>query len=235
MRHRSFALIALAAVISPAAFPQGHPDARPVVRATGEASVTATPDRATVQIGVVTQSASAQAAAAANAKELESVLAQLRKALGPTGELKTVAYSVNPNYRYQPNAAPVITGYTASNTIQLITDDLSRLGRIIDAASQAGANNIQSLQFGLKDENPVRAQALREAARQARANAEAMAAALNLKVVRVLEVIESGGGPRPVREAMFAKAAAMAVPSTPVEAGTVEVRATVSVALEVAQ
>lgn len=221
-----FALFA--ALVAPAAWGQRPP----TVRATAEATATAQPDRARINIGVVTQAASAEAAASANARQLEAVIGRLRTVLGPGGEIKTVNYNVHPNYRYpKEGGPPSITGYTASNTVEATTSDLKSVGRVIDAAAESGANAIQSLEFLLKNDRAVRARALAEAALQARANAEAMAAALGLKVERVLEVEESQ--PSPVRPMARMQMAELAAAATPIAPGPLEVRATVTVTLVV--
>ncbi len=206
----------------------------PTVRATAEATVSARPDRARIHIGVVTQAATAQAAAADNARQLDTVLASLRRVMGPGAALRTVGYSVSPKMRYpREGGAPTITGYTATNTIEATVDDLKIVPRVIDTATQFGANSVQSLAFMLRDETSVRVQALRQAALQARSNAEAMAAALSLRVVRVLGVEESETArPRPLMREMALSAAAPGAP-TPVEPGTVEMRAAVTVILGV--
>jgi hypothetical protein len=107
------------------------------------------------------------------------------------------------------------------------------VGKIIDMATQSSANRIQSLQFTLKDEQAVYIQALREAVAKARAKGEAIASALGLKIVRVLSVEEGGPVSRPVyAEGMQARAAAPV--QTPVEPGTIEVRARVTLTVEIA-
>jgi len=206
--------------------------AHPYIRATGDATVSAKPDRAKLSIGVVTQAAKAQAAAAENATQTGSMMAALRQSLGTTAEIRTSGYSLTPNFTYpQTGGQPTLTGYTGSNTVEITTDDLQNVGKVIDGGTQAGANNVRGLDFLLKDESAARAQALREAAQKARSNAEAMAAALGLKVVRVLSAEE--GEPqliRPVR--MMAMAAA--APTTPIEAGNIQIQATVTLTVEVA-
>jgi hypothetical protein len=205
----------------------------PAIRTTGEATVMARPDRARIDIGVVTQAATAQAAGAQNARQLETVLAELRKALGPAADIRTASYSLHPNYRHpRDGGQPAVTGYTAANTVEITTSDLDAVGRIIDAATQAGANQVQRLQFLLKDEQSLRARALRQAALEARASAETLAGTLGLKISAVLLVEE--GPPqvvRPMREMVMQAAAA----STPIEPGTIEVRATVTLTLAVTQ
>jgi hypothetical protein len=197
------------------------------VRAVGEAVVSVRPDQVKIQIGVVSQAATAQEAAAQNSTQVEAVLAQLRAVLGVSADIRTIAYSVTPNYRYAQGAPPVLTGYTVSNTVEVTSADLAIVGRVIDAATQAGANNVQSLRFGLKDPEPVRAQALAAAARQARAHAEAIASGLSARIGAVLSAEEGA-----VISIRVPDARETTATQTPIEAGQVEVRATVTIQAE---
>src|SRR5215475_2463071 len=162
------------------------------IRVTGDARVTAKPDRVQIDIGVTTRAALSQDAAAQNAREVDAVLAGVRKVGGPTATLRTISYALNPNYQYHPKGGePTIEGYTALNVVQVTLDELGKIGAVIDAATESGANQVQGIQFTLRDQDAVRAQALREAALRARAEADVLAAALGLKVLRVLTVEES--------------------------------------------
>ncbi|HWP44171.1 MAG TPA: SIMPL domain-containing protein [Blastocatellia bacterium] len=236
MKRGAF-VIAVLGIVGSAAFAQGAEEktARPVIRVMGEATVSARPDQATVHVGVVTQASTAQEAASQNAQKLDAVIQALRKALGPQAEIKTISYSLNPNYVYpREGGQPKLTGYTASNTVEVKTGDLAQVGKIIDTATQAGANNIQALRFGLKDEEAVKAQALREATAKARVKADAIANALGVKIVRFLRAEESGAVAIPfqARDLYSAREAAAAVP-TPVDPGNVEVRASITLTFEV--
>jgi hypothetical protein len=203
------------------------------VRATGEATVTARPDRAQISIGVLTQNSTAQAAATANAVQTTQVIEAIKRTLGEGGEQKTAGYSISPQYQYTTGRAPKITGYQASNTVLIIVNDLSMLGKVIDAASDSGANNINGVSFSLKDDTPVRNQALAEAAAKAHAAAEAIAKALNTHVVGVLQA-ETSQTPiiRPQTRSFAALAGAAAAP-TPIEPGDLDIHASVTVTLEV--
>lgn len=205
----------------------------PSIRVTGDATVTVKPDQAEINIGVVTQAQTAQAAAAQNAQKQDTVISELRKALGAGSDIKTISYSLSPNYRYpKEGGQPTITGYTASNIVQVKTANLEHVGKVIDLATGSGANNIQALRFTLKDELGARTQALQEASTKARAKAQAIASALGLKIVRVLHIDEGGQvTPLPVNGRAFAMAT---VAQTPVEPGTIDVRATVTLTVEVA-
>jgi uncharacterized protein YggE len=205
-------------------------DRTPAVTATGEAVITAEPDLAEIDIGVVSQARNAPDAAKENAEKLTRVLAEVKRLLGQGDEVKTASYSLNPNYRYPQGGKPEITGYTATNILRIKTGNLTGVGKLIDASMQAGANAINRLAFTLRDEHAAQLRALRLASQKAKAKAEEMAAALGLTVTRVLNVAEADRAVRPIvmpvaREARFDVAAA---PPTPVEAGTIEIRSTVT-------
>ncbi len=204
------------------------------IRVTGDSRISARPDRVQIDIGVSTEAQLSQQAAADNARELEAVLAAVRKAAGPGAELRTVSYSLSPKYQYHPGAEPTLIGYTALNVVQVTLDDLARSGDVIDAATRSGANRVRGIQFTLRDQDAVRAEALKEAATRARAEAEVLAAALSLRIVRVLNVEESSPRFVPIRMAMAAaRTAGAADVTTPVESGTLDVSAQVTLTVEV--
>ncbi len=203
------------------------------VRASGEAIISAKPDRAEVTIAVSTRAPTAQAAASQNASESARVLASVKQSLGSDGQVKTSGYSLAPQYDYSNGHAPRLTGYEASNSVVVTVDELSVLGKVIDAATATGANNVNGISFTLRDSSAVREQALAEAAVRARANAEALAKALQAQVVGLLEA-EPTEAPviRPLFKS-FTAAPAMAMQATPIEAGNLDIRATVTVTLQV--
>jgi uncharacterized protein len=228
-------ILLLAAVLyAAAAMPvtaQTVEDRRRSIQTTGEAVITAEPNRARIDVGVTTQAQTSQAAAEQNAARSQAVLTRLRTVIGQTGEIRTVGYDLTPNYTYpQQGGEPKLTGYTASNTVRVTLDDLTKVGSVIDTATQAGANQVRSLQFMLKDERPSVDQALRQASQNAMRKAEAIAAALGVKTIRVLSATESGGAPVPVRETFTMRAQAT---QTPVEPGTIEVRGSVTLTVEI--
>ena len=230
-------IVSLAAAAPLAAQTVGVPAATlSSIRVSGEARVSARPDRVQIDLGVQTQAVLSQDAASANARQLDAVLAAVRKAAGPGAQIKTVSYSLSPNYQYHPGGGePTITGYTALNVVEVVLDDLARIGDVIDAATRAGANRVQGIQWTLRDQDTVRAQALREAATRAHAEAEVLAGALNLRILRVLTVEESSPQIVPVRVHMAAARAAVSAAEvpTPVEAGTLDVSANVTLVVEV--
>lgn len=209
----------------------------PSITVNGEATIAAEPDQAQIDIGVTTQARSAPDASRENAERLARVLAEVKKLLGKGDEVKTSGYGLNPQYHYPQGGKPEIVGYTANNIVRIKTAKLDEVGKLIDAAMQAGANNINRLMFTLKDEDAARLDALRQASAKAKTKAEAIAASLGLKVLRIASVTEGERSFQPIyRQAPMARGEALAAQApTPVEPGTVDVRSTVTLTAEVGE
>jgi hypothetical protein len=187
-----------------------------------------------VDVGVVTEAPEARDAARMNAEKLDIVLKAIRNALGSGAKFETVSYSLNPVYRYPERNEPVLTGYSATNVVRIRELALDTVGEVIDLATSSGANSVSNIAFGLRDEAAAKARALREAAIDARAKANALADALGLQVLGVLSVSE--GEPdivRPMPMYRAEMAMAQAAPPTPVEAGAIEVRASVTLVVAI--
>jgi len=230
MQFLTSALLA-AALALPAAAQQNPVSS---IRVTAEGRVSAKPDRAQIDIGVTTHAGSSQQAAADNARQVDAVLAAIRK-VAPQAQLKTVNYSINPTYQYHPNGEPPApTGYDAANIVQATLDDLNQVSVVLDAAAAGGANQIRGVQFMLREEDAARAEALRQAAARARSEADVLAAALGLRVVRVLSAEEGARGYPVVRPITATAMARVEAVPTPVETGTLDVPASVTLTVEVA-
>jgi uncharacterized protein YggE len=223
--------LGLAAVVAWGVVAQGQsaPPGLPSVVTTGHAEATVTADRATVLVAVETNASTAAAAAADNARRTRAVLDTLR-ALGLTKEQTgTFGYSVSPQYAYDKGKSHV-TGYQAQNTVKVELRVITEVGRVIDGALAAGANNISSLQFTASNVDSARRDALSRATAQARGDAEAMAKAVGSSLGPAVELTtESQGGIRFGAPTMRLNAVAVQpdVP-TPVDAGPITVSATVT-------
>jgi uncharacterized protein YggE len=209
---------------------QTVPAQRRIIRAYGEASVTVRPDVARVSVGVLTQAQTASDAATRNAEQAAAVIAALRSLLGATAEIRTVSYTLGPVYTYPSGGQPQLNGFQANNVVEAVVTDLGLVGRVIDAAIQAGANRVESLRMGLQDDDSARAQALRLAGQKARTKAEAIATGVGVRLGAVLSAVE-GYDVRPLTTGERTAVDVAAV-TTPVEPGTLSVRATVTLELE---
>ncbi|MCA1566791.1 MAG: SIMPL domain-containing protein [Acidobacteria bacterium] len=203
----------------------------------GDSLVQARPDTAMISVAVVTQAQTALAAQQENARRSEAMVRALKSAAGAGAEVETSGYSLQPQYNYRENQTPIIRGYEARNTVTVTLGDLSKVGPVIDAATAAGANNIDNLSFTLRRDEPARDQALAAATREALRKAQVMAVALGGRVGRIVEVQESSGGrPIPIYDAR-AQARGMVAQAmeakTPVEIGTLDIRAQVQLVAEI--
>ncbi|HYC56438.1 MAG TPA: SIMPL domain-containing protein [Candidatus Binatia bacterium] len=206
-----------------------------VIRVSGTATVKASPDRARLTVAVVSRAATARAASELDATASKNLLSRLESQVAAPGEVRTAGYDLSAEYDYQERPGQSqrrLVGYVASNRLSVVTDDLTGIGAIIDSAVEAGANDVESISFYLEDENAARRQALLEAGRRARAEAETVAESLGVALGPLVDASsESRGGPGPMyahdRMAMMESAGADA--ATTVVPGTLEVSATVSV------
>ncbi|HEX7294733.1 MAG TPA: SIMPL domain-containing protein [Pyrinomonadaceae bacterium] len=203
------------------------------VMVTGDSIVKAQPDSATLMISVVTQAKRAIDAQQDNASKSDAVIRAIKAAV-PAAEVKTSGYTVQPQRVYRENQPPTITGYEARNTVTATLSDLKTVGTVIDAASQAGANDIGGVMFTLKQDRPARDQALAEATREAVSKARVIAQALGGRVVRIVEVQEEGfRQPIPVVQETFLRGAKVSDAATPIEVGDLEISSRVQLVAEV--
>ncbi len=201
------------------------------IMVSGEALLQAQPDTAVLVISVVTQTKNALEAQQQNASRTDAVMRALKASAGAGAELKTSGYSVQPQRVYKENQPPTISGYEARNTVTVTMGDLTKVGPVIDAAVQSGANDVDSVSFTLRQDRPVRDQALYEATRNAVSKAQVIAAALGGKVIRVVEVQEEGfTRPRPIEGDMAG--VRMMKAATPIEVGSLDITARVQLVAE---
>ena len=166
------------------------------VAATGE--VTRVPDIVRINAGVVTQAPTAVEAIRQNGARMERVRAALRRAGVAERDIQTSAISLQPDYRYQENRPPVLTGYRASNEVNVRFRDIAGSGPILDALVAEGANQINGPNLGIDRPEAALDEARTRALANARARAELYARTLEMRVKRILYVSEAGAMPPPM-------------------------------------
>ena len=203
----------------------------PMITVTGEGVTEATPDLATLVIGVTTQGKTAAEAMGANSTALTAVLTRLTAAGIAPRDLQTSNLSLNPNWTGYDTSTPTISGYVASNMLTVRVRALDNLGAVLDAAVADGANTLNGLTFGLADPAPAMNEARKEAVADARARAELLATAAGVKLGKILSISEAQAMMAPMP--MF-KAEADAA-SVPVAGGELGLTASVTVLYEIMQ
>ena len=181
-----------------------------LVTISAEAEAQQVPDVAILSTGVVTQAADGNGAMRENAVQMDKVMKAVRAAGIAERDIRTSGISLNPQYRYAENQPPTITGYQAVNTVSLKVRQIAGLGKVLDALAAAGANQINGPSFEIDQPEPLYDQARVAALKKAQARAEIYAAALGLKVRRIVSLSEAGRGggvsPVPMMSLRMAKA-----------------------------
>jgi len=235
---RSIAASAVAIVLFAAAASFAADETPPPrsIAVTGEGEVKVAPDLAVLVFAVETTAPTAAAAVADNARKSTVLTDALKKEVASAGKVSTTRYSVDPVYeqreRGAPTTPPHITGYVARNQVRAETHTIDALGKLIDAATQAGANRIDGLDFTLEQRAQAQSDALQRAGQDARRQADAAAAALGVKLGKVLS---ASTAPMPIAmPRTYARVgAAMADVNTPIDAGDITVSATLQVTYEI--
>lgn len=159
-----------------------------------QAEASRVPDIATLSVGVVTQAVDGNAAMRENAEQMAKVVAAVKNAGIVERDIQTSGVSLSPQYRYEQNEAPKITGYQATNTVSIKVRDIPRLGEVMNALAEQGANQIYGPTFGIDQPDPVYDEARLAALEKAQARAKTYADALGVRVRRIVSISEGGGG-----------------------------------------
>lgn len=230
MKRQKFGLTALAVVMaSMLVTPAAAQDQARRITVSGEGSVEAAPDMATITLGVTNEAPEAKAAMAATSAAVGQVLERLTSLGIEPRDIQTQRLSLNPVWsgRGSSGTYPAkITGFSASNTVLLRIRDLDILGTTLDAVISDGANDFNGLQFDIQEPRPLQDAAREAAVKDAIAKAQLLADAAGVPLGQIVTITEqSGGGSQP----MFMQRAAMAESSVPVAAGEVSLSASVLV------
>lgn len=221
------ALLLGAAALAGVARPQAGKTAIPAsiaprtITVDGNGTVTAVPDRATFDFGVETRAATATTALAANAKDVTAVVAALKAAGAAAVDIQTSQVSLSTVTTADGTA---VTGYSASNDVTVATP-IGKAGALVDAAVGAGANNVSGPSLAVSQQDSLYRNALGKAVADAQAKAQALAGAAGVQLGAVQSIVE-GGGATPVP---FASKAAPSAGAVPIEPGTQEIDASVTV------
>ena len=226
----SIVLVLMSATIYAISQSGSEKDTENTISMSGYAEQKVVPDTATLRIGVVVQSATAKEASDENAALMSAVIAEL-KAIGlQDREIQTSYVSVYPIYSY--DTAQKITGYAASNSVQVTITKLDKLSEIIDRSTAAGANEIGSISFSVSDDmqKQLREDLMNEAVTDASSKADALAKSLGVEVTGVqTSSISESSGSRVYYEEMATAVTDSGAVSTPIQPG----ESTVSMSVQV--
>lgn len=205
-----------------------------IISVNGEGIVETSPDRATISVGVVSRNKDASKVQSENAGIVTEIINSV-VALGVERKnIRTGHYNFHQIIRHDDRDRQIFDGYEVNNTVTIIVDDLKLVGKVIDTSLNHGANQINSLHFGLKNKQSFQAEAIQLAVRDARAKAEIVARELGKNIIGVKSVSinsDSISAPRYHKMAMMANDAESF--ETPIEGGSLSCSASVNIDFEI--
>jgi uncharacterized protein YggE len=198
------------------------------ITVTGTGMVTLTPDIAYIYIGVQTQDASATVAMNDNNTRAAAIIAAIKGFGVADKDVQTTNFSINPQQQYDNTGK--ITGiiYVVDNTVYMTVRDLTKLGDLLNASVQAGANSINSITFDVADKSAALTQARQAAVTDARKQADELVGATGVSLGDVQTISYYDSSPSPVMYSARAADMANAV-SVPVQAGSMQITTTVTI------
>lgn len=204
-------------------------DRVPTIEVSATASVSKEPDQAVIRLSVETFAKTAIEATQENARKMQVLPTRLKKFGVEATQIRTTHFQVDPQYEYkdgrQKDPRPI--GYRVHNTVEVDILDIAKVGQIIDEAIETGTNRVMGLEFQVSDSESAYQQALVQAMKNAKKQAEAIAEGAGVTLGDLLWVNTSGRSPMPVYKSV--RAEAMMAADTPISGGSLDISAQVRV------
>ena len=213
---------AIAGVAQPHLGRSATPSTGTTITVTGNGTVDATPDQASFDFGVTTNGATAAEALSRNASQARAIIDALKKAGVGSSDIQTTQVSLWPQTSSNGRR---ITGYQASNSVQ-VKAALGKSGALVDAAVGAGANNVDGPSLDTADKSSLYDQALKQALGEAKGKAQAIAERRGPHARRAAEGARGRTGDA---DRLRRRAGGAAKAAPPIEAGTQQIQASVTV------
>jgi hypothetical protein len=168
------------------------------ITVSGTGSVTGEPDKARVQLTVQKSNPVMDKARADTVAVVEKFLALTKKLGIDPKKVRTTSALVNPEYRWeQQTNRQILTGYLVQRQLEVEVNDLDKLGALIEGAVEAGVNNVSPPMLDSSRRRELNRQALAAAAKDAEANARAIAETLGVKLGGIRELTAGDATPPP--------------------------------------
>lgn len=165
-----------------------------LISVSADAKVSAAPDIASLSFGLQTRQPTAEAAVARLKKDIDSIIAAVKKLGIEEKDIGTENFWMNPAYDYT-NGSQIPRGFDATQSLRVKVRDLSKVGEVLTAATAAGANQAGGVTFSIDDPDELKAQARQMAIEKAQAKAKVLADSLGMRIVRMTGFGEDGQNP----------------------------------------
>lgn len=208
----------------------------------GNGEIYAKPDLALTSFSVITESKTVEVASTTNTTKMNTIIESM-KALGiEEKDLKTTSFNIYPRYEWETDLSSsvwpqprnrVLVGYEVTQSLQVKIRDLSKVGEIIESATDAGSNQVGSLQFTIDDEEGIKKQSRELAIKDAKAKAKDLSSQLGVRLVKIVNFSESSASPMyyGLEKASYDSAEEVSVPQ--IEAGENKIDVTVYITYQI--
>lgn len=201
------------------------------IQVSGSGQVNAAPDQAVVRLGVQTEADTAQAALEANNEQMTAVISATLEAEIDQADIRTEGLRLQPVYESPSGTqSPELTGYRASNMVQITVRNLAGLGELLDTAVAAGGNTIEGIQFEISSQADMAAAAREAAILNAQEKAEQLTELAGAELGPVQTILETGRS-SPVSASLASEESLAA--GVPIQPGTQSIEASVQVTWEI--
>jgi len=211
-----------------------------VVSATND--VYAKPDLALTTFSVVSEAKTVQGAMQDNAAKMNAVIASVKSQGVEDKDLKTTNFNISPRYEWEnpacaysycPSGKRILTGYDINQSLEVKMRDLTKIGSIIEGATEAGANEVGSLQFTIDNEDALKEEARNNAIEEAKSKAKNLAEKLDIRLVKIVSFSESGSFPVPYYATSAKEASGMGGGAPDIQTGENKISVTVSLTYQI--
>ncbi len=169
------------------------------ISVSGEGKIAAKPDIATLNATIITTRATVSQAQAENTTSSAKVSKFLRETSIDSKDIKTINYSIHPQYFYPENRKPEITGYQIRNSMEIKIRDLSMVDDVLGGLVENGANEIGNVVFVIENPNKLKEEARELAIVSAKEKAKVLSKSLKVRLGRIIGFSENDGGfPPPI-------------------------------------
>ena len=157
------------------------------------------PDLALISFAVASEAKTVAEAMAQNSQKMNAVIQFVKSQGVEDKDLKTTTFSLRPRYEWREDLSSQrqLVGYEARQQLEVKVRAMDKIGRLVEGASAAGANQIGDLQFTIDNREELERKAREEAVKNAKDRAKELASLLGVNLVRITNFNEENQVPRP--------------------------------------
>ncbi|HNW09482.1 MAG TPA: SIMPL domain-containing protein [bacterium] len=219
------------------------PEYQDRVSISGTGKVTAKPDVAIINVGVITDKATVEAAQKENTDKMNAIIAELKNQYKIADEdIKTSYYQINPRYNWN-DGRQTLAGYEVNQSVQVKVRNFDNIGKIVSMAGERGANSVSGPNFTIDDPETYKAEARKEAIAQAKDKAKVLADEVGINLGRIVSFSEDSYQPYAADYAygmggiggFDEQKALSSAPSADIQSGSQEISVNVYITYEIAK